>query len=316
MAVSGAPQGWSASFSTAATKHFENLSTTVVPVGSASDAPAVALLAALRMASRPVTEAPRWRNAADWPDDKLVTEAVKATGAARVAIVRASPRIGAGPPLATVAIYSDTGDAKGSFFVRMGEPFVESDRAVAANDEEGLQDDITHYRPVDEKLVRARYLHFEEKVLLSDGAYAGDVNWPLLGEQAQRISWEEFYRIVGRQDVAKRISDAGATRLGLGLSAGGLVLLSLIVGAISSSALSIGVGVVVVTVGLLGGAVLALLAWATVADGLEMTECRRLAEDYNKRLARGEVKTADASPFRLNLTAGPAASGFTLSARF
>jgi hypothetical protein len=142
-------------------------------------------------------------------------------------------------------------------------------------------------------------LDFDE--IIGGPAIGGDEYFPVRGEKKQRIGWEAFYKQVQRPDLATRVSDRWWTKTVL-TTAGVLGLLGSTVGITAAGwfALTSGDPLGSVTQNpwpfyfSLGGYVASVvmmhvsgtIQWMPV----EMPINRRLAHDYNVKLARGEIQ--------------------------
>jgi hypothetical protein len=294
MASSGAPpQEWAKSFSTPAVRaHFEDETVLLVPVGEKAQAAAAALATVLRSAP------PRRLSNVGSMSDQEILAALRNTEARRIAVVRVYPGSGGGAPLAAVTLYGPDGKPLTSFFARQGEPHEQPRTGGPGGDSvSGALEGITRVdRNVDEKFVRANYIDFEEMVVLRDGVKMSQHSIPYRGDQHERIGWDEFYRTVGRKDLADRMTRDTWTRLGLALGAVVVGLGSFAIAAPIGLGGAGPVALIIIGVGLTGALVMAgIAAFAIPAMPVTMLENRKLADEYNQKLARGEIR-ADSKP--------------------
>jgi len=315
-----APAGWAASFSPEAVRAaFLDGPVAVVPGSPSAVAPASALADALRRSSRPlrVIDAPR-PSTGHWTDE-MALEAAGRSGADQVAVVRVYPGAQGGAQLCTVAIYRRDRSPLRSFYVPQGQPVVRAPPLVpggGASPVEGVA------RYVDEAFVRSHYLDFQETVALQEGVKVGHYASPIRGDQRQGLWWDEFYRTVGREDLAGRSAALGSMKITLALAAVGCAAASFAGGFISYISLQSTfqpgiVGPVLFVGGILGATVFGLWSAGIHPMVLGMEENRRLADEYNQKLKRGEIHGAlGAAAPGLQLSLLPATNGLLIQASF
>lgn len=294
MASSGTPaQEWAKAFSTPAVRaHFEGDAVLLVPVGEKAQPAAAALADALRAGPRKprLVSPPRLGNLGAMSDGEILA-ATKNAGAERIAVIRLYPGGGGGAPLATVTLYSSSGDPLTSFYARQGEPYEKPRSDDAAGDAgSGALEGITRVG-VDEKLVRAHYLDFDETVALRDGVKVAQFSIPYRGDQHERIGWDEFYRTVGRKDLADKVTSYTLLRLGLALGAVGAGVGSFLIGGPIGLSGGGTLALIIIGVGLTAALVMAgIAAWGIPTLPVNMMENRKLADEYNQKLARGQIQ--------------------------
>ncbi len=135
---------------------------------------------------------------------------------------------------------------------------------------------------------------------------------PYRGVLKQEIGWEEFYRTVGRNDLADRYAGGMATRttvtlVGAGVAVGGLAL------AIFAQQPVLGLSAVA------AGGLTAAIAARWDVNPVSYEEAAQLAEQYNDALRNGKVTTRSsgwAPRIALAPTFGPQGAGVSLHGTF
>jgi len=304
-----APSGWAASFSPDAVRQSFGGGPVAVVAGSPSAAaPAAALLDALKKASVQASEGPR-APASGWSDERAVEAAVR-SGAAQIAVVRVYPGAG-GPTVCTVAVYGRDKSPLRAFYVPLGQAAVRAPALPSSG--ASPVEDVARYRNVDEAFVRSHFVDFDEHVALRDGVKVAEYAVPFLGEQKKFLWWDEFYKTVGRDDLAAQSASLGKLKISLAIGALGCVVGTFVGGFITYATLSATyspgiVGPVLAVGGVVGATVLGLWSANLQPMVTNMEENRRLADEYNQRLKRGEVHAG--------LTLLPGGAGFALAASF
>lgn len=304
-----APAGWAASFASDAVRQSFGDGPVVVVAGSpAASAPAAALMDALKRGSARLPEAPR-PPPAGWSDERAVQAAAR-SGAAEIAVVRVYPGAG-GPALCTVAIYGRDQSPLRAFYVPLGQAAVRAPALPTAG--ASPVEDVAKYRNVDEAFVRAHFVDFDEHVTLRDGVKVAEYAVPFLGEQKKFLWWDEFYQAVGRADLAAQSHALNSLKLSLAIGALGCVVGTFVGGFITYATLNATyspgiVGPVLAVGGVAGATVLGLWSANLQPMVMNMEENRRLADEYNQRLKRGEIHAG--------LTLLPGGAGLALATSF
>lgn len=322
----GAPlASWALTFSDeTVAEHFPPQLGGAIVAADGRAAPAVAAL------SSRLKKSARWVSLSEVPagieverrDDRAVVEQVKRNGAPRITVVRYFPGGGAFPASVVAATYSDQGHPLSSFAASEGvvyrhpgvtDPVVEPLVQGQLNEvlrEEGKRADIER-----------RMIHvLERSTVTITGEQLVYSYTPLQGPQKRHLHWPEFYRLVGRPDLAKYSIErqkAGSAMTVIGGAIG-------VAGVVGGVALGVS-GVahrlfaplpfIVGGTGFLGGATLIIVGIGTANSTLvSRWEVRQLASDYNHSLLRGEAsdgKRAEPLPeqapqLQLRFAVGPA----------
>lgn len=238
-------------------------------------------------------------------DDEQIVKKCSRLPITRVILLRVFPAGPDEPARAVVTIYDHAAAVQGAFSAAAGMPLAAGTAAEASTTgvRPAAADEVTRELATiktDTKKARAEYdrlfIDFDLWMAVSGSGAVSTWAEPHQGKYRKPLPGAEFYRAVGREDLAKSYENRRNTKilvtvLGTAVCLGGLIYALQGAGTVDYSAYNadqlqaandgkLTTGLVLMTI----GGLVAPLPWLFSSHPVDAPEARRLADEYNQRL--------------------------------